>query len=89
MNLLTEFKSALDTRVRDGTLSAVTRDTYLTDAAKVLEALVGMIPVDVVQAYVEAWGAKGDYRTVIRDLAEIAQERRRYFQDLREGQGAA
>jgi hypothetical protein len=84
MNLMTEYRKALDARVESGTLSETTKGTYMTDAAKVLEALVGMIPVAVVQAYIEEWGAKGDYRTVIRDLAAIARERQQHFEAMRE-----
>lgn len=87
MNLITEYRNVLQERVRNGTLSEVTKDTYMTDAAKVLEALVGMMPVEVVQAYIEARGARGDYTTVIRDLAVIAQERRQHFEELRQARG--
>lgn len=84
MNLITEYERRLEQRAQSGELCPVTQQAYMTDAAKVLEALVGMIPVDVVQAYIEAWGARSDYKTVIRDLAAIAEERRHHLEELRQ-----
>jgi len=48
----------------------------MNDAAKILEALVGLLPVVVIEAYIEEWGAAGDYATAIRRLKTTAQKRR-------------
>lgn len=75
MNLIRQFEHDLNQRVQAGELTESTKDTYMNDAAKVLEAVVAQIPVEVLQAYVNEWGATGDYRTTIRTLADIIRGR--------------
>jgi hypothetical protein len=75
MSLIKQFEQDLDERVRAGELTESSKETYMNDASKVLEAVVALIPVEVLQAYVNEWGAKGDYRTTIRKLADIIRGR--------------
>jgi len=44
-------------------------------AAKVLEALVGQLPVSDIEAHVTKWGAAGSYRDTIQRLKALARER--------------
>ena len=74
MNLLRQYEHNLNQRVEAGEITASSRETYMNDAAKVVEALVALIPVRVIEAYVRTWGAKGDYGTAIRRLVAIATE---------------
>jgi hypothetical protein len=75
MNLIRQFEHDLDERVRAGELTESSKETYMNDASKVLEAVVALIPVEVLQAYVNEWGARGDYRTTIRKLAATIRGR--------------
>jgi len=72
MNIIELYEQDLEQR----DLTESSRRTYWNDAAKVLEALVGVISVGVIEAYIEEWGARGDYGTAIRRLKAIALERR-------------
>lgn len=55
-------------------------------AAKVLEALVGQLPVSDIEAYVTKWGAAGSYRDTIQRLKALARERHEkgFPEDIRE-----
>jgi hypothetical protein len=55
-------------------------------AAKVLEALVGQLPVTVVEAFVSEWDAAGSYADTIQSLRNLAHERREkgFPPDIRE-----
>lgn len=72
MNIIELYKEDLEQR----DITDSSRRTYWNDAAKVLEALVGLLPVAVIETYIEEWGAHGNYGTAIRRLKAIAQERR-------------
>ena len=76
MNLIGQYEHDLKQRVRAGELTESSKDTYMNDAAKILEALVGLLPVVVIEAYIKEWGAGGDYGTAIRRLKKTAQKRR-------------
>ena len=73
MNLIKRYEQYLEERVRSGELKGVTKENYTNAMSYVLEALVGQMPVEVVQSYCEVWGAGGDYKPVIRKLAELAK----------------
>jgi hypothetical protein len=58
-------------------LDEKSRRTYQNSMAKVLEAVVGVLPESVVLAIVREWGAEGrSYPTTIRRLRELAERRR-------------
>lgn len=84
MSLISRYERHLKERVEAGNLKEISKNTYLTSVSFILEALVGQIPVDVVQGYCEEWGAKTDYRTVIRDLSAMAKERSQHIDELRQ-----
>ncbi len=77
MNLIKRYEEHLDKRVKKGELKENTRSNYENGMSYILEALVGQIPVNVVQCYCEEWGAEKGYENVIRQLAKMAKDRKR------------
>ena len=76
MNLIEEYEQELERRVKAGEITEKTKNTTMYGPAKILEALVGTLPVSVVEAFVSEWGAMGNYGHIIRRLKELALERR-------------
>ncbi len=72
--ILNEYERRLNERVKNGEIKETTRDTYLQDANRVFEALVGVFPQEVVKAIV-ALRFEGPYTHVIAELKAIADER--------------
>ena len=70
-----ELEEILNERVQRGKIKikTVTRDTYLNDAERVLEALVFTKETKDIQQTMRAYGLKGDYRTAFRQLKSIVQ----------------
>ena len=76
MNLIEEYERELEQRVEIGEITEKTKNTTMYGPAKILEALVGTLPVSVVEAFVSEWGATGNYGHIIRRLKELAEERK-------------
>lgn len=74
--ILDEYARRLNERVVRGEISASTRDTYLRDANRTFEAILSILPAEVIEA-IKGIRFKGSYAHVIRDLKEIADERSR------------
>ena len=72
--ILNEYERRLNERVTTGEIQETTRDTYLQDANRVFEALVGIFPAEVIGAIV-ALRFEGPYAHIIRALKEITDER--------------
>ncbi len=70
------MKTPLIKRVQREDIKPVTRDTYLNDANRVLEALVFAIKEKDIQKATKAYALKGDYRTVFRQLEPIVEHLR-------------
>jgi hypothetical protein len=73
--LLEEVEKRLNKRVQRGEIKTVTKDTYLNDANRVLEALVFATEERDIQKAMTAYRYQGNYRKVIGDLKQIAQQR--------------
>ena len=69
--LLKEYEEALNERVQRGGIKPVTRDTYLDDAERVLEALVFTKEGNDIQEAMRAYALKGNYQTAFRQLKSI------------------
>ena len=69
--LLKEYEEALNKRVQRGEIKPVTRDTYLNDAERVLEALVFAKGRNDIQEATRVYALKGDYGTAFRQLKLI------------------
>ena len=52
MNLIEEYEHELEQRVTAGEITEKTKNTTMYGPAKILEALVGTLPVSVVEAFV-------------------------------------
>lgn len=77
MTLVKEYREELHRKIEAGEIEEHTKyDRYLPSMSWILEALVGQMPVDAIQAYCEEWGGTTDRRTVIRNLRRLALERR-------------
>lgn len=76
MNLIEEYERELEQRVERGEITGKTKNTTMYGPAKILEALVGTLSADVVEAFVSEWGAKGNYGHIIRRLKELAEARK-------------
>ena len=76
LNLIKEYEQELERRVKAGEITEKTKNTTMYGPAKIPEALVGTLPVSVVEAFVSEWGATGNYGHIIRRLKELALERR-------------
>ena len=75
--LLKEYEKYLNRRVQRGEIKTATRDTYLNDANRVLEALVFATEEKDIQEAMTAYRYKGYYKNIIRYLKQIVQQRRR------------
>lgn len=76
-SLLKKYEEMLNIRMEKDKIKEVTKDTYLTDANSVFEALLWALSEESINKIVEARGFKGNYKKVIGDLKEIAAERKR------------
>ena len=74
--LLKEYEKHLSERVQQGKVKPVTKDTYLNDASRILEALVSATEEKDIQEAMTAYRYKGYYRNIIRDLKQMVQQRR-------------
>ncbi|MEA3374639.1 MAG: hypothetical protein U9R72_00315 [Chloroflexota bacterium] len=77
MNLIELHRQELERRVTDGEIKETSKQTYQTDASKVLEAVVGVLPVEVIVGCIDAWGARGsNYTPVINQLRRLALQKK-------------
>jgi len=74
--LLKEYEKHLNERVQRGKIKLVTKDTYVNDANRILEALVSTTEEKDIQEAMTAYRYKGYYRNIIRNLKQIVQQRR-------------
>jgi len=74
--LLEEYEKVLNKRVERGEIKPVTRDTYLNDAERILEALVFSTGESDIQERMRAYALKGNYRTAFRLLRPIIEHLR-------------
>jgi len=75
--LLKEYERYLNKRIQAGEITKVTKDTYLNDANRVLEALVFATEQKDIQEAMTAYGYHGYYGNIIRELRQIVQQRRK------------
>jgi len=73
--LLKEYEKHVNERVQRGKIKPVTKDTYLNDANRILEALVFAAKEKDIQEAMIAYRYKGYYKNIIRDLKGIVQQR--------------
>jgi len=71
-----ELEEILNERVQQDDIEPVTRETYLNDAERVLEALVFTKETKDIQQTMRAYGLKGKYGTAFRQLKSIVQNLR-------------
>jgi len=74
--LLKEYEKHVNGKVQRGKIKPVTKDQYLNDANRILEALVFATEEKDIQEAMIAYKYKGYYRNIIRDLKQIVQQRR-------------
>jgi len=74
--LLKEYEKYLNKRVQQGEIKTETYNTYLNDANRVLEALVFATEQRYIEKAMIAYGYRGYYGNIIRDLKQIVQQRR-------------
>ena len=73
-HLLKEYEQYLRQRERGGKIVAVTRQTYLNDAHRIMESLVAALPADDIKAKVGLL-YQGYYGNIIKDLKAIMERR--------------
>lgn len=69
--LLKEYEEVLNKRVQQGEIKPATRDTYLNDAERILEALVFTKERSDIQEATRAYALKGNYQTAFHQLKSI------------------
>jgi len=75
-DLVELYERGLEQRVEAGEIIERTKHTTMYGPPKVLEALVGLVPVSELEAHIRECGARGDYGITLRRLKTLAKERK-------------